>query len=107
VAFEDVKSDILIGFARLRIPSENAHRPEMENAAIIRELRTVSQQLPISARGESWQHRGFGEKLINRCVELASDSGREKILVTSGVGVREYYRKLGWERDGPYMGRKV
>lgn len=106
-AFEDIESDILIGFARLRIPSEKAHRPEMQNAAIIRELRTVSQQLPISEHGNSWQHRGFGEKLINRCVELAADNGCEKILVTSGVGVREYYRKLGWERDGPYMGRKV
>ena len=105
ISFEDVESNILIGFVRLRIPSENAHRPEMENAAIIRELRTVSQQLPISEKGEGWQHRGFGEKLIEKSIELAAENGCKKILVTSGVGAREYYRKLGWEREGPYMAR--
>ncbi|MCK5396967.1 MAG: tRNA uridine(34) 5-carboxymethylaminomethyl modification radical SAM/GNAT enzyme Elp3 [Thermoplasmata archaeon] len=107
ISFEDPEKNILIGFVRMRIPSENAHRPEMENTAIIRELRTVSQQLPISERGDSWQHRGFGEKMINRCVELAQENGCEKILVTSGVGAREYYRKLDWEREGPYMARQL
>jgi elongator complex protein 3 len=29
------------------------------------------------------------------------------MLVLSGVGVREYYRKFGYERDGPYMGKKI
>ena len=79
----------------------------MKNAAIIRELRTVSQQLPISERGDSWQHRGFGEKPINKCIELAEENGCQKILVTSGVGAREYYRKLGWEREGPYMAKRL
>ena len=79
----------------------------MGNTAIIRELRTVSQQLPISERGDSWQHRGFGEKLIKKSVELAAENGCEKILVTSGVGAREYYRKLDWEREGPYMARNL
>ena len=107
ISYEDPEKNILIGFVRMRIPSENAHRPEMENTAIIRELRTVSQQLPISERGDSWQHRGFGEKMINRCVELARENGCEKILVTSGIGAREYYRKLDWEREGPYMARQL
>jgi len=107
MSFEDAEKDILIGFARLRIPSANAHRPEMQNAAIIRELRTVSQQLPISEKGEGWQHRGFGERLIARSIELAQEKGCEKILVTSGVGAREYYRKLDWVREGPYMARQL
>jgi elongator complex protein 3 len=108
ISFEDRERDILVGFARLRIPSAGAHRPEMAGSAVIRELRTVSQQLPLSKRGaDSWQHRGLGERLISRCMELASDNGRERLLVTSGVGAREYYRKLGFERVGPYMGRPV
>jgi elongator complex protein 3 len=108
VSFEDVAMDILVGFARLRIPSASAHRPEMVGSAIIRELRTVSQQMPLSQRNDSsWQHRGFGEKLIERCIELAVDNGKERILVTSGVGAREYYRNLGWERVGPYMGKTL
>jgi len=30
-----------------------------------------------------------------------------KILVTSGIGAREYYRKFGYGRDRVYMGRKL
>ncbi|MFO7618522.1 MAG: tRNA uridine(34) 5-carboxymethylaminomethyl modification radical SAM/GNAT enzyme Elp3 [Thermoplasmata archaeon] len=108
VSFEDVEMDILAGFARMRFPSPEAHRHEMAGSAIIRELRTVSQQLPLSARDESsLQHRGLGEKLVERCLEIAADSGRERLLVMSGVGAREYYRKLGFERVGPYMGRLI
>jgi elongator complex protein 3 len=50
---------------------------------------------------------GFGEKLIERCIELAVENGKERLLVMSGVGAREYYRNLGWERVGPYMGRTL
>ncbi|MDO9537696.1 MAG: GNAT family N-acetyltransferase, partial [Thermoplasmata archaeon] len=108
VSFEDPEMDILVGFARLRIPSKTAHRPEMAGSAVIRELRTVSQQLSFSKRDDnSWQHRGLGEKLIGRCLELAADNGKEQLLVTSGVGAREYYRHLGWERVGPYMGKTI
>ncbi len=108
VSFEDEGTDILAGFARLRIPSNTAHRPEMAKSAIIRELRTVSQLLPLSMRGDdSWQHRGLGESLVGRCTELASENGLERLLVMSGVGAREYYRKLGFERVGPYMGKSL
>jgi elongator complex protein 3 len=105
VSFEDLEKDILVGFARLRLPSENAHRPEMKNSSVIRELRTVSQQVPISKRrAGSLQHMGFGEKLIDKCKGLTIENGKERLLVMSGVGAREYYRKLGFERVGPYMG---
>ena len=108
VSFEDEDMDILVGFARLRIPSTTAHRPEMAQSAIIRELRTVSQLLPLSMRGDdSWQHRGLGVSLIGRCAELASENGLERLLVMSGIGAREYYRKLGFERVGPYMGKSL
>ena len=30
-----------------------------------------------------------------------------KIAVISGVGTRDYYRKLGYELDGPYMSKKL
>jgi len=108
VSYEDPEMDILAGFARLRIPSERAHRQEMAGSAVIRELRAVSQQLPLSVRdGKSLQHRGLGESLIGRCLEIAAGQGKERVLVMSGVGAREYYRKLGFERVGPYMGKTL
>ena len=30
-----------------------------------------------------------------------------KLIVISGIGVREYYRKLGYEKDGPYVSKKI
>jgi elongator complex protein 3 len=108
ISFEDKEMDILAGFARLRLPSELAHRHEMAGSSVVRELRAVSQQLPFSVRDDkSLQHRGLGEALINRCLEISADNGKERMLVMSGVGAREYYRKLGFERIGPYMGRAL
>lgn len=31
------------------------------------------------------------------------EHGSTKIAVISGVGTRDYYRKLGYELEGPYM----
>ncbi|VDP94311.1 unnamed protein product [Echinostoma caproni] len=31
------------------------------------------------------------------------EHGSVKIAVISGVGTRNYYRKLGYELEGPYM----
>lgn len=108
ISFEDRETDILVGFARLRVPSHDAHRHEMEGSAVIRELRTVSQQLPFSKRDDkSWQHRGLGEKMIQQCLDITAENGLNRMLVMSGVGAREYYRNLGFERVGPYMGKKL
>ena len=30
-----------------------------------------------------------------------------KLLVISAIGTREYYRRLGYELEGPYMGKKL
>jgi elongator complex protein 3 len=29
------------------------------------------------------------------------------MVITSGVGVREYYRKFGYRKEGPYMSRSL
>ena len=31
----------------------------------------------------------------------------KKLAVISGVGTRNYYRKLGYELDGPYMSKRL
>jgi len=35
------------------------------------------------------------------------EHGSEKLSVISGVGTRGYYRKLGYELDGPYMSKTL
>ena len=50
------------------------------------------------------QHRGWGRKLMEKAEEIAGEhSKKKKMVVISGVGVREYYRKLGYEKEGMYM----
>ena len=59
------------------------------------------------AKGMDWQHRGYGAELLVYAEELARENGYQKLSIISGVGVREYYRKLGYARDGVYMSKKI
>ncbi len=106
ISFDEPNIDALIGFARLRFPGK-PHRPELEGAALIRELHVYGRMVPIGKNSESWQHKGYGAELLKIAGELARGAGYGKLAVTSGIGAREYYKKLGFERDGPYMSRRL
>ncbi|MEM2936379.1 MAG: GNAT family N-acetyltransferase, partial [Candidatus Bathyarchaeia archaeon] len=111
LSYEDVKQDILIGFLRLRHPSEKAHRPEIreKQAMLVRELHVYGPMVPLSRRIKGgWQHRGYGERLLRRAEEISREEyDAKKILVTSGLGVKEYYFRRGYTRDGPYVSKKL
>jgi elongator complex protein 3 len=106
ISFEDTENNILIGFLRLRFP-DSPHRMELANAALVRELVVYGRMVPLGAesspRRDQWQHRGYGRELLAAAEDLASKHGFSKIAVTSGIGVREYYRKRGYVREGVYM----
>jgi histone acetyltransferase (RNA polymerase elongator complex component) len=40
---------------------------------------------------------------IARAEEIALDEGLPRLAIMSGIGVRPYYRRMGYERRGPYM----
>ena len=111
LSFEDVKNDILIGFLRLRIPSENAHRKEINccPSAIVRELHVYGPLVPIGGKPRyEWQHRGYGRELLAEAERIAREEFEvKKMLIISGVGVREYYRKFGYRRNGPYVAKRL
>lgn len=109
ISAEDPENDVLIGFLRLRFPSENAHRPEIDDkTALVRELHVYGSMIPIGERRDTvGQHRGYGEELLSRAEAIAYDGGMEKIMVTSGIGAREYYSKFGYRREGPYMSKEL
>jgi elongator complex protein 3 len=97
LSFEDAKRTALVGYARLRL---------CDAGAFLRELKVFGQVVPIAADpGRRWQHRGYGATLLRECERIASEEGRRELLVTSGVGVRGYYRRFGSERRGPYMAK--
>ena len=104
-----VAEDVLIGFVRLRYPHK-AWRMEIEGSALIRELHVYGSMVPLSREGETgheWQHRQFGNRLLEKAEEIASDAGYSEIAVMSGIGVRPYYRRHGYERSGPYMSKRL
>ncbi|WP_297490103.1 tRNA uridine(34) 5-carboxymethylaminomethyl modification radical SAM/GNAT enzyme Elp3 [Thermococcus sp.] len=111
LSFEDVKNDILIGFLRLRIPSERAHRKEVNccPSAIVRELHVYGPLVPIGGKPKyEWQHRGYGRELLSEAERIAREEFEvKKMLVISGVGVREYYRKFGYRKNGPYVAKRL
>ena len=53
------------------------------------------------------QHTGFGEKLLREAENLAIDNGKEEMAIISGIGSRNYYRKFGYEKIGPYMKKEI
>ncbi|MGC8937031.1 MAG: GNAT family N-acetyltransferase, partial [Candidatus Methanomethylicaceae archaeon] len=109
ISFED--QDFLVGFLRLRIPSEKAHRPEVVRAGVIRELHVYGPQIPVGEKGgDAYQHKGLGSLLLRRAEEITAERfGLKKIVVLPGVGVRGYYRKRGYRRlpSSPYMIKKI
>lgn len=110
LSFEDVKTDKLYALLRLRITSPQKHFiPALNNAAIIRELHTYGQTVPIAKKpnppaGGVVQHTGLGKRLIAEAEGIAKkEFDVKKIAVISGVGVRDYYRKLGYKLKDGYM----
>lgn len=48
--------------------------------------------------------QGYGTLLMEEAEQIARREHRStKMAVISGVGTRHYYRKLGYELEGPYM----
>ena len=105
LSFEDVENDVIFGFIRLRIPNKPFLKEINDKTGIIRELHVYGSAVNIGEKKEgAWQHRGFGKKLLGEAEKIAKEEFKmKKMVVISGVGVKEYYRKLGYELDGSYM----
>ncbi|XP_060908585.1 elongator complex protein 3 isoform X1 [Labrus mixtus] len=106
LSYEDPEQDILIGLLRLRRCSPQSFRPELKgDVSIVRELHVYGSVVPVSSRDPSkFQHQGFGMMLMEEAERISREEhGSSKLAVISGVGTRNYYRKMGYELEGPYM----
>lgn len=109
LSYED-SSDRIYGFLRLRNPSPKAHRKEVtSDSCIVRELHVYGKSLKIGEHEDGQiQHSGLGKNLMSEAEKISKEEfGAKKLLVISAVGTREYYRKLGYTLDGPYMAKKL
>ena len=133
LTFEDPDRIAVYGFLRLRIPRTNFASaqfvtpnksrsnemnevnfvktkelqkllPEIQNCAFIRELHVYGQLVEIGEREKgASQHKGLGRQLVEAAENIAKENDFKKLAIISGVGVREYYRKLGYTKIGTYM----
>ncbi|USN45293.1 MAG: tRNA uridine(34) 5-carboxymethylaminomethyl modification radical SAM/GNAT enzyme Elp3 [Candidatus Woesearchaeota archaeon] len=96
----------LVGFARLFFPSVSLRKEITKSSAIIRELHVYGSATKLQVTGKS-QHRGFGKQLLSEAERQAKKAGKNKMVIISGVGVRSYYRKLGYTKQGSYMVKNI
>ncbi|EKE19913.1 MAG: hypothetical protein ACD_8C00086G0004 [uncultured bacterium] len=102
----------LFALLRLRIPSNNNSEhfiSALKNSAIIREVHTYGKLTKIDKTDStSPQHIGLGRKLLLEAERIASQEfGFKKIVVISGVGVRNYYKKSGYKLQDTYLTKKI
>ena len=122
LSFENKKRTKLHSLLRLRIPSQrNEAGPRyvfsgLKDAAIIREVHTYGELVPIAETRIAPQHQGLGKKLIREAekivyTEFSRSAKKEfdlsKIAVISAVGTRNYFRKLRYRLKDTYMVKEI
>ena len=121
LSFEDLERKNLYSLLRLRINKNGVQTlvcknlinksifPALQDATIIREVHTYGQLVPIKSKNKkSPQHTGLGKKLIAEAERITTEEFNiKKIAVISGVGVRNYYRKLDYRLEDGYMVKKL
>jgi elongator complex protein 3 len=133
------KNNILFGLLRLRLdkartksaktPPTAFRLPPTSRTATVRELHVYGQALNIvganeehknipttyhlppttHAKSKAFQHTGLGKQLMLEAERIAKKKGHKSIRVISGIGVREYYRKLEYtiDKENIYMEKEL
>ncbi len=131
LSMEDPDRRAVFAFLRLRLPNDPEHvrtsepyasdprvdresrkiedaLPELRDAAIVRELHTYGTALALKqGRTDAAQHKGYGRELMRRAEAIAVREGYRDLAVISGIGVRAYYRSLGYRLAGTYMRKRL
>jgi len=99
--------DRIAGYLRLSLPESGGpalNMPDLEGAALIREVHVYGQALAVGAGAEgAAQHIGLGTALLERAAELARAAGFRRLAVIAAVGTRRYYEARGFERGELYL----
>ena len=103
---------IIYGFLRLRICNNksNSYFTVIHNSGLIRELHIYGQVVSKNNKEihlNETQNKGFGKMLMKKAEEIVMDNAYMKVSVISGIGVKNYYRSLGYKEYNTYMIKKI
>jgi len=95
------KDNIIFALCRIRVLKN-------KKVLLVRELHVFGPQVRVGQKSKKEiQHKGLGKLLMQETEKIAKQNKCKKIIVISGTGVREYYRKLGYTLEGPYMVKEL
>ncbi len=111
-SYEDIDRSNLYGILRLRLPDKENNLSKfkvLKETALLRELHVYGPALKIKKRSKiKPQHQGIGKRLMEAAEQFVQNKTKlDKIAVISGVGVRDYYRKLGYHLEDSYMVKEI
>ena len=111
ISYENKERTKLYAFLRLRFNNyADNFIKELNNCSIVREIHAYGKLIPHHKKTtspSSAQNLGFGKRLMAQAEKISIKRGYKKIAVISGIGVREYYRKLEYRLNGTYMVKKL
>ncbi|MFW9894543.1 MAG: tRNA uridine(34) 5-carboxymethylaminomethyl modification radical SAM/GNAT enzyme Elp3 [Candidatus Thorarchaeota archaeon] len=113
LSYENNQDKYLVGYLRLRKPSEYAHRSELNDGKtlIVREIKVVGEMVPKDLKPNRFtqiQHRGFGKMLMENAEKISCEEfDAKKLAVISGLGARNWFYELGYNSDGVYVSKSL
>ena len=115
--------DYLVGFCRMRLRNYDKVYKDftknyedtnfinaLENCSLIREMHVYGKMVPSylsKFEKSNSQHRGIGKHMLKIAENIAINQGFNKMAIISGVGVRGFYRKSGYEVEDNYMTKRL
>lgn len=104
LSIESSDRSLLYSMLRLRIPKEPLFKV-LKNASIIREVHTYGPIVAINENDDSSaQHSGLGKKLVAEAEKITKEEfGLSGVAIIAGIGVRQYFAKLGYSLKQTYM----
>lgn len=116
LSFEDGLG-YLYGLLRLLLPDTDKTVDFVglgAGTAMVRELHVYGQLASLikdaTVKGSDSrveQHKWFGSQLVAAAEKIAGHNNYAKLSIIAGVGVKAYYRKLGYGDEGTYVVKKL
>jgi elongator complex protein 3 len=77
-----------------------------KHESVVRQLRTFGRMMSVGKTNENArgvQHIGIGKSIMRHLEEISLGLGCNMIKVNAGIGVREYFERIGYTKKGYYM----